>query len=454
MLALLAAAALLPACHDDGDDNGSSGDGGQGPRGDTVSLRTSLSGTQEVPQVITFGEGNATLFIPANRDRVDVALDFTSLTGVTMAHIHVGPPGVDGPIIFDLATDPFVSPLQRTLTAGDLQPRPGVATFQDALAAIEGGNAYVNVHTLAQPDGEIRGQIGPAGFRAAMNGANVLPATTSPGSGVATAALNADQSQLTFQLSVAGMTGPPTAARIHVASPGLNGPPIFDLSTTMFDSTLNGAVSAVDLRPQPLVDVLTFPDAVDALLSGNAYVLITSAAFPAGEIRGQLVRGSVQVTPAPTVPPSSTMANDFPPPPPSFTPTPVVVVIPPVVDPLEMPVTTVVPPVSSPSVPSPSNVTVPPTTPAVPPGTTQTVSPFSSPSVPTGSNLITPATTPIFGPAMNTMLPPVSSPSVAPSSNLITPATTPIFGPAINPFVPVTPTPFPPATTSGTTTTP
>jgi hypothetical protein len=56
--------------------------------------------------------------------------------------------------------------VEGTITADDIIPRPdspacpgGVATFEDLLAKIRSGDAYVNVHTLAFPAGEIRGQF-------------------------------------------------------------------------------------------------------------------------------------------------------------------------------------------------------------------------------------------------------------------------------------------------------
>ena len=53
------------------------------------------------------------------------------------------------------------SSLALSLGPADLVPAPGagVTSFEDAVAALVSGNAYFNVHTMANPDGEIRGQI-------------------------------------------------------------------------------------------------------------------------------------------------------------------------------------------------------------------------------------------------------------------------------------------------------
>ena len=89
---------------------------------------------------------------------------FNFSTGTTAGHIHVGPRGVAGPVVIN-----FPIPAGRT---GDLpltfrvgvaafvaRPEIGIATMADAIQAIVGGNAYVNIHTSAFPAGEIRGQL-------------------------------------------------------------------------------------------------------------------------------------------------------------------------------------------------------------------------------------------------------------------------------------------------------
>lgn len=107
-------------------------------------------------------------------------------TAAFMAHIHLGPPTQNGPVMLWLFGDPTHNPLPitlprndpafindgmgggvvtGTLTAADFPTGNagladlGVTTFADAVANILQGNAYVNVHTVKNPRGEIRGQI-------------------------------------------------------------------------------------------------------------------------------------------------------------------------------------------------------------------------------------------------------------------------------------------------------
>jgi hypothetical protein len=79
-------------------------------------------------------------------------LSFSGLTGsATAAHIHMGKPGVAGAVLV-----PICGPCKSGQT--------GKTTIsKSVIAAIEGGKAYVNVHTAKNGAGEIRGQVKLAG---------------------------------------------------------------------------------------------------------------------------------------------------------------------------------------------------------------------------------------------------------------------------------------------------
>jgi hypothetical protein len=73
-----------------------------------------------------------------------------------------------GPVLGGLDANGVLA--QGALTNANTIPRPdsaqcpgGVANFDELIAKIRSGEAYVNVHTLANPGGEIRGQIRTAG---------------------------------------------------------------------------------------------------------------------------------------------------------------------------------------------------------------------------------------------------------------------------------------------------
>jgi hypothetical protein len=132
-----------------------------------IRMIASLTGGEETPGLLTGALGTAEVVVDAPRRSVTVTLNlFNVPTGTTAGHIHVGPKGVAGPIILD-----FGFPTGRTgdmalvfglgLSAFRARPDIGINTIEDAIQAIVGGNAYVNIHTTTFPAGEIRGQILP-----------------------------------------------------------------------------------------------------------------------------------------------------------------------------------------------------------------------------------------------------------------------------------------------------
>lgn len=152
-------------------------------RADFIAM-TTLTGSQETPPTGSPGMGGATVSFTAAANTLSYAVTFTGLTAAaTAAHIHVGPPGVAGPIILPFtAPGPPAAPsgaFAGTLTAADLMPSPanGITTFADAINAIQAGNTYVNIHTGTFPNGEIRGQLVVTAGAVPAPGALVLAGT-------------------------------------------------------------------------------------------------------------------------------------------------------------------------------------------------------------------------------------------------------------------------------------
>jgi hypothetical protein len=83
----------------------------------------------------------------------------------TVAHIYNGKSGNNGKPVANIFNGPKregkvrgnIS--QASLTANDLKGDFKGKSITELVALIKSGNAYVNVHTDAYPDGEIRGQI-------------------------------------------------------------------------------------------------------------------------------------------------------------------------------------------------------------------------------------------------------------------------------------------------------
>jgi CHRD domain len=111
-------------------------------------VKVSLSGDQEVPPVKTEASGSATITVNPDKT-VSGHVTTKGITGVA-AHIHEAAMGKNGAVIVPLAK-------------GDGEWNvPGGARLTDAqYAAFEKGDLYINVHSAAHPDGEIRGQLKP-----------------------------------------------------------------------------------------------------------------------------------------------------------------------------------------------------------------------------------------------------------------------------------------------------
>jgi hypothetical protein len=106
-----------------------------------------LTGAQEVPPVNTTASGTSLITISADKT-VDGSVRTTNLNG-TAAHIHLAAPGQNGPVIMTLIK-----------TGEGVWSVPPSAMLTSAqYDAYIGGNLYVNVHSAANPGGEIRAQL-------------------------------------------------------------------------------------------------------------------------------------------------------------------------------------------------------------------------------------------------------------------------------------------------------
>lgn len=110
-------------------------------------ISASLTGDQEVPPVQTSASGKVTVKVEDDRS-VKGTITTSGIKG-TGAHIHEAAPGKNGPDIISLKK-----------TGDDEWSVPNGAKLSDAqYDAFKAGNLYVNVHSDANPEGEIRGQL-------------------------------------------------------------------------------------------------------------------------------------------------------------------------------------------------------------------------------------------------------------------------------------------------------
>ncbi|VUX55720.1 conserved protein of unknown function [uncultured Woeseiaceae bacterium] len=236
-----------------------------------VQFAVAPSGVEEVPASDSQATAQVSLMVNLATGVVQGNLTVTGLVA-TAAHIHDGFAGTNGSVLVGLDQD-AMDPSLFTVPAGAMLDAAGV----DRLLA---GALYVNVHTAANPGGEIRGQILPDGFVLRFTdlaGSAAVPRVGSVAGGRAAVTLDQVTGALVVQAQVEGLADA-TQAHVHEAYAGASGPVLVPLSQDVMDPGHWFAEGAT-LNAAGLV----------AFAAGQLYVNIHSPANPAGEIRGQIL---------------------------------------------------------------------------------------------------------------------------------------------------------------------
>jgi hypothetical protein len=116
-----------------------------------VSYKSNLAGSAEVPPVNSPGKGAAQVSADSATNQVSWRVEFSGLSGpATAAHIHCGAAaGANAGVAVPLGNNP-TSPITGS---GSMTPAQ--------MADLQAGKCYVNIHTAANPGGEVRGQLAP-----------------------------------------------------------------------------------------------------------------------------------------------------------------------------------------------------------------------------------------------------------------------------------------------------
>ena len=142
-----------------------------------IHLKAFLDGEQEVGPVMTNASGYADLWLDTIALTLDYRIVITGLDldgnqtadpndDITGIHLHNAPAGMNGPVDFGIIS-PFhdiddlqVNALDGVVT-GTWEETDGAAfeALSLNIGELIAGNFYINVHTVAFPPGEIRGQI-------------------------------------------------------------------------------------------------------------------------------------------------------------------------------------------------------------------------------------------------------------------------------------------------------
>lgn len=128
-------------------------------------FRAELSGAEVVPAVNTRATGSAIFKIDPTGSRAYFKLILSDIRDVIASRVHEGRPGSNGQGLLILYPGPTVDgPFSGALAQGyfDASVLIGSLTgrsLAEFAVLLQGGEAYVNVGTVQNPKGEIRGQI-------------------------------------------------------------------------------------------------------------------------------------------------------------------------------------------------------------------------------------------------------------------------------------------------------
>ena len=243
-------------------------------------LAARLNGAQEVPAVNTGAQGVAAITLNATRDTIFIQAAFSGLSGpVTGVHFHDGAVGTSAAVSVNLIGMRRDNRLSGFLTGAEVAPA--------RLAKYLSGGVYLNVHTAANPGGEIRGQVlleTDNAFTGQMSGAQEVPAVATTATGLGIFTLNQSQDKLKFRVTLAGLSAAVTGAHFHIGAVGANGGVAINLLPFLANNVIEGEVTAgTPATPGPLT-----PAFLTALNQGLVYINVHTSNNPGGEIRAQV----------------------------------------------------------------------------------------------------------------------------------------------------------------------
>ncbi len=230
-----------------------------------------MTGAQSVPPVVS--AGGATGAVTVNRGDYTLAANINAvdLDDAVAAHIHSGLAGDTGPVEIDFAQD-ATDVTRWTIDGG--------TPLDDALQTLfNSGALYLNLHTPANPAGEVRGQLVPDGIEVVFTGlseADVNPPSGSAGSGVAATTIDEDAHVINTNVNLSDLDDA-DAVQIRQAPVMQNGPNVFDLNQ-----------DATETTRWRLVDQMLDDAVYLALRNRGLYVQATTPTLPNGAVRGQI----------------------------------------------------------------------------------------------------------------------------------------------------------------------
>ncbi len=230
----------------------------------SYSLSATIDGTQEVPASGSAGIGSMVGNYNDVTNILTYTISYAGLGTVTAMHFH-GNAAAGSNAGVKAGITVAASPISGNVTVAEADE-----------AAMLAGMWYINIHTSAFAGGEIRGQVAAAPIThilsAVINEAQEVPASGSAATGSMIGTYNTTTNVLSYIISYSGLT--PTAMHFHGnAAAGANA----------------GVKAGITVVPSPISGTVMVAEVDEAaVLGGMWYINIHTAAFPGGEIRGQV----------------------------------------------------------------------------------------------------------------------------------------------------------------------
>lgn len=235
-------------------------------------IHVELSSAEVLPAIESSATGAGDLTFNLLTGAVTGGVTIEGLTA-TLAHIHRGFAGANGPVVVDFVQDPADPARWNAVEGGMLTPED----IENLLA----GALYVNVHSAAHPTGEIRGQIKPENIAVVfspMSNEQVVPAAPDAATGTVAATIDSKASTATVHVVTSALVEP-VEAHVHRAASGENAlDAVFALAPAPTDPT-HWLVERQAVSAEQLAD----------FAANLWYVDVHTTGLPGGAVRGQIL---------------------------------------------------------------------------------------------------------------------------------------------------------------------
>ena len=115
-----------------------------------------LTPKEVIPPVDSQATGIAKFTVTG--DVIKYTVNASDIDGATTSHIHMGAPGTNGLDLATLFDNPAPSSNGKVIETGELTKESGLFEYvSDLTTPMMDGDLYVDIHTMQNPDGELRG---------------------------------------------------------------------------------------------------------------------------------------------------------------------------------------------------------------------------------------------------------------------------------------------------------